>query len=450
MATDIYIASAQDIAQVDTIVFSGAWAAADTVSAICNGKTITVTGGSTMDTAAEYATALAEAMTLATTDSNSIVSDMTINAGGRQYGEFYDFVATASGATVTVTGVTPGKPFTLTSSETAAGSITHTTPTAATGKGDFGNAANFETGILPGTADTVVLSERAGNITMGLDNTIADISLDVRNSYTGTVGLPAVNRDNPGMPYTEYRQTHLDLPATVTTGTQAHLFGDIGSNLPARYTLKLDLGTVQGSTQTIIVNDARAFDGDAAIQLSGGYIDALTISRGSLEAGTDPTGNTVSLTQIFTQWLTNRNSDVYAHFGPKSVGVGTTTMDMNGGQVFLGADNIDTIEVRGGTLTLDSNAATYGATVLGVYNAGRVNRIAGAVPVLKLYPSGTFDNTNAQYSWTASAVEVRKGCSLLDTDDRATYPNGIDFVDCSPADVNWSVVENKTWTPSTI
>ena len=122
----VWIGNAQDIAQVDLITVTGTWTSAETLTVTCNSKSVIVTMGTTIDTVAEVAAAVAEALGLLNHDENNFTADMTINVGGREFGEFYDFEAVADGAVITITSEVLGTPFTITVAETsAAGGITH-------------------------------------------------------------------------------------------------------------------------------------------------------------------------------------------------------------------------------------------------------------------------------------------------------------------------------------
>ena len=153
MATVRWTGNANAVAQISTITITGTWATSDTVTLTMNGKDITLTLGTDVTTS-NVATALQE-MLSGTTQTGT--GDHTFSVTDAQaIPEFREFTATVATNVVTLTGDTAGKPFTITSSESAASTTADAataTSTAATGPNHFDNADNWSTGSVPVDAD---------------------------------------------------------------------------------------------------------------------------------------------------------------------------------------------------------------------------------------------------------------------------------------------------------
>jgi hypothetical protein len=99
----------------------------------------------------------------------------------------------------------PGVPITLGITETASGSVTVSQVQTATGPRFWDNILNWVGGAVPTTADDLVFADTAVGPSFGLPTTLAADDITTFNSFTGIIGLPYTNRENPSLPYTEYR-----------------------------------------------------------------------------------------------------------------------------------------------------------------------------------------------------------------------------------------------------
>ena len=453
IAADVrWLGAADDVAQVTTSTVSGTWATGDTAVAEINNKQVVLTLGTdvaTTDVAAELAAAINA--TSATSGLVGATLDETRNVGGQEIGEFNDVVASASGSVLTLTSADPGTPFTVSFSETTAGTGAMgaaTTTTAATGKNWFDNADNWSATVTAG--DNLIFD--AGNVSCiyGLDNTIENLSIDRRNSYFGAIGLNAINNTHSGLPYTEYRQRLLDLPITAGTGTQAHKIGEIGSPIIASGQTYLDLGTNIGLSQTMTVNDSPGADATngAAVQIAGGKSLGLTVNKGTVSIGLDPTQNATNLATLNLSSVSNITTDANVRIGSstKFSGAGPHVTQL-GGVLYLDfslefGSSIPDLNVSAGVMNLLGGPSG----TIQVFG-GSVNCFSGDATTLSVFGGGTFDATSAEAS-TYTNVNLFNGFTYKDPNKRITLTNGLDFEGCSPSDGTLEVQGNQTWTPS--
>jgi hypothetical protein len=226
MSTVTWTGNAHSVKQICTVTVAGTINAAETGTLTINGKDLIITAGTTTTTTTLFATAIKEAWTASTyLDGSSASSNATSNFGGQEFGEYAEITASSSGAVVTLVANTAGKPFTLTVSDTLAGSLTLATPTANTGKWNWDNGDNWDGGSVPANNDTVVFRDSDVSCKYGLPNNSKEVTLQVWMSFTGEVGLPAINKDNPVQPYYEYRQRYVRLDDAGAGTSIAHRFG---------------------------------------------------------------------------------------------------------------------------------------------------------------------------------------------------------------------------------
>ncbi len=217
MATPRWIGAALPVAQISTITIANTWATADTLRVTVGTREIQLTVG-TDTTTALIATALSE---MWNGETQTGTGDHTFSDTGSNVPEFAEATATVSGSVVRLTGNTAGKPFTLSATETTAGSGTATaaTVTAATGPNHWDNIDNWSTGVLPADADTVYIDNSSVSILYALDQSLIEpTAMHIALSFTGEIGLPEVSDGD----YYEYRDQYLKIgPATLKIGAGA-------------------------------------------------------------------------------------------------------------------------------------------------------------------------------------------------------------------------------------
>lgn len=212
MATHIFRGDAPRLPQIDTITLSsaGAWATGEKINVTINGKTITLTiGSSTTDS--DVARDLKETLAGETlTDTTAAVNYNDYE----QYPEFNKITWSVSGAVVTATGdkggadnATSGEPFVISSvtEDSTNGSAALSAEDQVAQSPNHWAAYNFDSGVLPGAGDTVYLQASAVDILYDLDQSGAGTITAIYKlaSFTGRIGRPPVNNDLT-VPYADY------------------------------------------------------------------------------------------------------------------------------------------------------------------------------------------------------------------------------------------------------
>lgn len=445
-----WIGAADDVAQVTTSTVTGAWATDDTAVAQINNKQVVLALGTdvaTTDVAAELAAAINA--TDAETGKVGVTFDETRNVGGQDIGEFNDVIATASGSVLTITSRTPGVPYTIAFSATTAGSGAMgaaSTTTAATGRNNFDNAANWEGGSLPSATDTLVFDAGSVSVLFGLENTTLDYAINRANSYTGSIGLPKINNTHAGRSYSEYRARFLAVPVTATTGSVSHYIGDRTTTRASGATY-LDFGTNDPASIYVYCNATAAAGSDGApLQVVGGKDLYLTMYGGNIDAGTNLGENATTM-----QVLTIFKADSAAKNSVARVGTnanffnGILPIRQYAGTIYLDADCDGTnnaIEVHGGTLLV---AQTSQLRALRIYG-GRVDFRGTLVNALSVY-GGEFDATRCLSATISNSIMLYSGFTYRDPGN--VIGQTIEFQGCKITDGVLALRKNITITIGT-
>jgi hypothetical protein len=381
MATINWIGNAHDVKQISTITVANTWAAGDTATMTINGKDLIVTIGATGTATTEVATSLKEAWMSATRLDGTGTWAATSNCGGQEFGEFAEATASVSGSVVTIIANKAGVPFTLSVTETTAGSGTATgaTSTAATGKEFWDNGDNWSGGSVPSTDDVVIFKDSDVSCRYGLQNGGKAVTIQQWMSYTGEIGLPAINRN--GIPYYEYRQRYLRLDNTGAGTAIAHRFGlgkdGIGSSLI----------NVKHSTSVctpIIYNTGNPLTsrvGTKALNICcTANTSTINILGGSVDWSSQDSGTSAFVT------IAQSAGDSRGVSGM----VAASTITLNGGMMAIGgAIAIAAINVHGGTLLCENQTGTI--TALKIFPQGSVDYASSAtISVLSSF-GGAFD-----------------------------------------------------------
>ncbi len=376
MADKRWVPKAQDKAQVDSITVANTWGTGDTQTSAINEKELVVTVGATTTTAA-VATAIKEAI-----NGDTITGDATRSETGDNIPEFQEVEASLYSASVVhVTGTTKGKPFTLTSAETTAGTGTATLAnvTAATGANFWDNVDNWGGSAIPADLDTIYVDNSDTSILYGLlQSAIEPTAMHVPMSFTGTIGTPEVNAD--GTQYYEYRPTYLQIgPAALTVGAgegtgSGRIKIDSTSDVCALAVLNTgtsadDLpaflwkGTNASNTLTMLA-------GTVGVAVFGGETATLatfTVSGGELALGS---GVTLSGALVVNVGLVRINSLVDG------------SLTVNGGTVIIeGTGAVDQLTVNGGTVIYNTSGTLGGNTVVSGTGVLDFSQAASAVSV---------------------------------------------------------------------
>lgn len=444
MATVRWIGNAQAVKQVTTIAVSGTWATSDTATLTINDKNVTVTVGTDVSTS-NIADILARAVN-GDDDTPNLLNDESRNVNGQEVPEFTEVVASNSGATLTLTSAVAGVPFTVTASESTAGSGALGTPTeatAATGPNFFDNGDNWEGGSAPSLGDTILFDHPSASVYYALGNTTAELNLIRTKGYTGSIGLPRVNANG----YSEYRTRFLSLPPTATTGAPTHEIGMTGTATATGYTY-LDFGTNDPTTITVLIGDTQAATSDgAAVQIVGGIDLILEVLKGSVSVGEHSAENATTIKRVRQSYLSTQATDVSLFIGRYASFDGSA----------------QSVRVDGGTLTCEADCAgannevrIYAGTFLAqpsstfndVYIYGGTFQMRGTqFATVSVFGGGTLDLSRVTGSLgITNPVELYHGFTVLDPNN--VYGDIYNFNGCTPADGTFTVRDNQSWTPA--
>lgn len=415
MATIYWTGNAHSVKQIDTITVANTWAAGDTATCTINGKDLVVTCGSTTTSTTAVAAAIKEAwMSETRLDGNSSSSNATSNFGGQEFGEFREIDASVSGSVVTLIGHTPGKPFTLTVTESTVGSGTATRAgvTTATGKNHWDNGDNWSGGSVPVDNDAVVFKDSDVSCRYGLPNNTLEVTLQVWMSYTGEVGLPAINLDDPGWPYYEYRQRYVRLDDHGGGTDIAHRFG-LGRDGTGCRLFNLKHSTrkcspVVYNTGTPLVTRV----GSKALNICcTANTSTITIGGGSVDISSQDGGTSAFLT------LTQSGGDC------RAVGAIYTTngiVSVRGGTCLVGGTGaINSILLRGGTVRCENQTGDISA--ISIYG-GILDYASTATITAMAVDGGTFDARTDGGSFTVTNATIYGG-KYLDPYGRTVATN---------------------------
>lgn len=451
-ATREWVAQAGDMPQIDSITVAGTWAAGDTGSITIGNSTLTVTCGSDTTTTSVIATVIKEAINATTIDSNLVGAEQR-TAAGQLLGEFRDVVAsidTGNSSRVLVRSKVAGvpfydvadvaAPFTLSASETTAGSGTLTAASVqvATGKNWWNKATNWSGGVVPANGDTIVVANSSVPIMYGMPKTadlLAPAALDIDQSFTGRLGLPIYN----AIGYAEYRERTPDLR-------------DDGTNSNT-LTIRIGRGAGLGSPlinlkSTMVHANSTAFYHVYNTGKPQGTDYALTIDYNGNNTGADVniSGGSVHLKSVEVNDITiNKSADqATVLFDNVSVIGGGGDVTINGGDVtYRSAANL-TLVVYDGTIqfvgAVPATLYLYGGT------AKVLNANSGTITTLLVGAKGRFDLSRCTTPITISTCDLFRGAALADPVAKGTYSAGIDLNRCDVNDVEIQVGTHRRLT----
>lgn len=267
MATVTWIGAGQIVAQVDTITIGSATSGHTFICTFGNGKTITYTAGTGETTTTVTAALLA--LLQAATD-----------------GEITEFsFESPTATTIRATGPADGTPCTLSVSGTGTIALVNTyTPSS---PNDANNADNYSGGALPSNSDILVFENGSIDVKWNLDALAAiAVTFIRRASYTGSIGLPALNARN----YSEYRTRYLSVKSASITNEQP--------STDAAGQIRILNVTTGGATTVIIVgpggagrvgNEAMELYGTPAssvVDVAGGSVSVAALAGQTAAVGT--------------------------------------------------------------------------------------------------------------------------------------------------------------------
>lgn len=453
MAIVEYTGQAQAVKQLDELAFTGVWAAADQAWVEINSKRITVTGGSTADTAAEYAAILIEAINR--TSDEAYVLDYTANAGGQDFGEFRDveaYVDPDDSTKIFVASVTPGVDFTMTSGVSTAGTggITQDDEwQPATGPGDVDSIDNYSNAATPSDGDTVIVRKGSFSLTLNLHLVADSVNWQFKDTWFGSVGHNRINSTHTGYSYTEYRTRYLTVEPTATTGTTAIVVDSSTSGGSMRF----DLGSnTPASTTLVTVRNTRAATTDgAAVQIVGGDDVDVRAFGGSVSIGVEPDENaTTDLGRVDALeggvgTSTTSPTIEIGEFCTFATGSGHG-IDCSAGQVTqdCAAGTSNVLNAYGGNVQVTENGTAITANAYG----GSIDWRGSVLTTLTVFDGGEFDATRCPTTTITNNVELHSGATFRDPN----FVTGavLDFNGCTPNDVTLELRPHLRHTLATL
>lgn len=419
-----------------TITVANTWATNDTATITINEKDIVVTIGS-LTTTAQVATTISQAI------NGDTFTDTTASATitGDKIGEFSNVTATVASAVVTVTGGrldTDGtlthlrsRPFTLTATENTAGSGTATAAQsqAADGPHHLNNVDNWSGGAVPVDSDDVVFDDGSVDLLYGLSalTAVSLASFTRRASYTGKIGLPSLNQDNPALPYYEYLAQYLELGASADAVTTT-------------FTIESDGGRTyidNGDAQAIfnVRSNSRGRDGERpgipAILLKGTHTsNTVDVQSGSVGLAYID-GEAMAVATLRAGYLTDRVGDATVLCGD---GVTLTTIVQTGGFLLIDS-NVVTVSVFDSAVIQVGDRGAPTVTTLNLDGGTALYRGAGTLTTLNVGANGIFDARAGVKPVTITNTNLYAQASYIDEQGRVTNTNGFDFVRCRISDL---------------
>lgn len=415
MATLYWLGNAHSTKQISTVTVANTWATGDTATLTINGKDLIVTIGSDTTTA-QVAQAIRDAWNATSRLDSEGATDATSNFGGQEAGEFAEAEASIDPDATSVVRITArraGYPFTLTVTETTAGSGTATgaTAQAATGKYHWDNGDNWSGGSVPTNDDTVVFKDTEVSCLFGLPNGSLEVTLQVWMSFTGSIGLPAVNRWNQSSPYYEYRQRYVRLDDAGTGTNILHKFG-IGKDGTGSPLINVKHSTLRCSV-VVFNTGTPQISGSKALNICcTANTSSINILNGSVDYSSQDSGTSAFL------------NVVQAGGDSRGVsGIHTTSAELKvqGGTALVGGGALSSTLVTGGSLRFENQTGTLALLVI---ESGTVEFASTCtITALNISGNGTFDARGDAGGFTVTDGDVYAGGKFIDPYRRMTVGN---------------------------
>lgn len=434
MANPVWVGSAAQIKQTHTITIANTWAQGDSCVLTIDNVDFTVVIG-TLVTTAQVATTIKQAFNGETlTDTAASANIAIADSGAQAIPQFAELIATVSSSVVTLTARTAGKPFTISVTESTAGTGTATgaAGTANAGKHEADNADNWDINAVPLDNDNIYF---AGSVDMKYDLSLGvqPASVNKPKNYTGNVGLPVINADSSSKQYREYRGRYLTSDDNTVTTTLNLETGDGAGSGRFYY----DSGAGQ-AVVNIFGRGARIETGVPCILWKGSHASNV-VNNLAGDLGIAWYGAETAVV------ATLRNGDGPASPAETWVGAGVTltTVVMNGGKLYTNSA-LTTGTQQGGEWRHTTGTITT-LNVLG----GTFYPLGGAtITTLNIGSGGTFDCSKGTGTFAVSnTIQMFRGSKLIDLQGRISSLV-IKLNQCSPSDVTIITPANRTYTLS--
>lgn len=415
MAIVTFRGDAPEIAQVTTITIDS-YDAATTYRVTINGKVISTVG--TGGTTATTATALFDLLAAC------------------QFPEFTEIEwANPSDGVITATSTLPGRPFTLTATETGGtGGCTASTTTASSGPADLSITANYSTGALPSSSDTMVFENLENGIlyNVGALSAITLARVVFKNCKTG-IGL--MNWNPSG--YWEYRATYVLLQATIIEYDNPNCpYGRVNNQTTQMTMTVTNTGQSPNppleSLLILNVNNSSVLNvNGGTVAVAGHYSEVSTIDT------------------INQGYNTQQAGDAYVRIGR---GVTLEQINRIGGTMTCEVGISGTLTQRAGASDITILNAAVFPTILHFATSNIFYLSSGTITTLTLGAGAKFDAERNQAGFViTNVVEAYLGASFLDKNRKATWA-GIKANGCGIGAVESGIYvdrgETRTWLDS--
>lgn len=411
MSKRSFVANGANVKQKDTLVFSGTWQAADTVTLTIDNVTLVVTVG-TVTAAADVALLVYEAFTGATTFTDA-TSTMVPQQGGTSIPQMNEIDVSRSSATLTFTSKTAGVSFTMTASRTtgATGAISYTAGVvAATGKSFFSQQDNWSANTVPVDGDDIVFEQSAQNCSEGLSPAIQPGEVQHHMTYTGFIGRPNTNANNAAQPYSDYRTTHLTFDDNSTVGV--YKLG-MGTGLGATG-IRLNVGA--GQSTFLVQNSRAAANGIPNILLKGTHAsNSLTNLNGSVGVGFYA-GDSTTLATLINGQQEGGNANTVC--GPDVTLTGCTVKLING--MLTTRSAISAVNIHGGVWLHEKG----NVTTLNQYKTSTIKiRAAAALTIGTGYINSRLDLSESVATITFTNCEFGPNADVYAPNGNIVFTN---------------------------
>jgi hypothetical protein len=267
---------------------------------------------------------------------------------------------------------------------------------------------------------------------------------NIKQSYTGKLGLPRTNEDNPASPYVEYRMRYLKAVLNTITIGQGP-----GSGAGR---ININPCNVVDGVINIYNAGSPAESGMEAIQLvNTSNTSALTISKGSVSINRNvpETQYDFEPAEIHTLrigYRDNKQGDVTFRTGTNTT---LNTVFQTGGSIGVQENGIIALNTTAGEVTVYDGGGTNWDI-----DGGEVKYLGDdTLTTVRVGGGGVLDFSGDMRGRTVTNMEIYKGATILDPSKTVTWSNGIDLTRCSlrrEDNVTLDIGTHQTLTPSAI
>ena len=299
--------------------------------------------------------------------------------------------------------------------------FTDDTPSA--GPGHWNTAMNWSTRTVPVDTDIVVIGDSAQSIIYDIDQSAVELlSLTVKSTFTGTIGLPINNTSG----FVEGRDTHLTIGATTMT---------IDGSGSGRINIELSAGDL--SNVIVTGSGTAAVSGVPPILLRGGVggSSTLHIRKGTVGAAWYA-DEVAEFTTVNMDFITNQNTDAVLLAG---TGAAITTLTKNGGSASI-SSNLTTLIQTAGSVSING-AATVGTMKLrgGTCFYKSIGTLASVIA-----SGGVLDFRADSRARTVTTAVAYAGASIYDPLGTVAWTNDIDLIEATLEEVSLDLGKNIT------